>query len=491
MSIKNKLKGASADSIILIFVRLVTTALSFVMTRLLSQHLSVLEYGTYSQVMLLISTISSLTILGMMDGVNFFFCKEKDEKKRDAYLATIFSFQYIVSIVAAIIVFALTIPICNYFDNADLKKLIIFAAVLPLLQNLISLLQILFVAVGKAKALAVRNLVFSFLRLIAILIVCYVTYNIATLFLCTILMDVAQIVYFRVILIKNGCKLNLLKSDFKFLKEIIYYCVPMAMATIVNSLNRDCDKYIISAFTDTETLAIYSNASRLLPFDIIMTAFCTVLLPYVTKFIAEKRFDDAQKLYKAFLEITYISTTILACGVICAAPEVMQLLYTQKYLSGVNVFVIYIIVDIVRFLGITLILSASGKTKYIMFISVGSLALNFVLNITFYLLFGVVGPAIATLMVTIISGLVMSIVGFKAINSSIIKMYDFKYLLIFIFEILLGMGAMLILRNVLLRLNLSYIFVLLIVCCIFVSVIFALNIKRFFRNLSVINKFKL
>ena len=176
---------------------------------------------------------------------------------------------------------------------------------------------------------------------------------------------------------------------------------------------------------------------------------------------------------------------------ICAAPEVMQLLYTQKYLSGVNVFVIYIIVDIVRFLGMTLILSASGKTKYIMFISVGSLALNFVLNITFYLLFGVVGPAIATLMVTIISGLVMSIISFKAINSSIIKMYDFKYLLIFIFEILLGMGAMLILRNVLLRLNLSYIFVLLIVCCIFVSVIFALNIKRFFRNLSVINKFKL
>lgn len=137
----------------------------------------------------------------------------------------------------------------------------------------------------------------------------------------------------------------------------------MAVYTALNTINRDCDKYIIAAMTNTETLAVYTNASKKLPFDLITSSFITVLLPKITRLISNKEEQETVKVYRAFLEFSYSSTIILACGAIAAAPQLMNLLYTEKYLSGISIFVVYILVDIMQFTNITLILSASGKTK--------------------------------------------------------------------------------------------------------------------------------
>ena len=93
---KLSLKGASADAVLLTCIKLVSIFLGLAVTRLLSEYLSVHEYGTYSQIMLLVSTVSSITILGMMDGVSYFFNREHENDTRDAYIATIFALQCLV-----------------------------------------------------------------------------------------------------------------------------------------------------------------------------------------------------------------------------------------------------------------------------------------------------------------------------------------------------------------------------------------------------------
>ena len=74
----------------LIIVRLATLVFGLLMTRILFGHFSLQDYDTYLQIMLLTSIVSNLTMLGMMDGVNFFFCKESDEAKRNRYVSIIF-----------------------------------------------------------------------------------------------------------------------------------------------------------------------------------------------------------------------------------------------------------------------------------------------------------------------------------------------------------------------------------------------------------------
>ena len=250
------MKGTSGDSVFLIFVRMVTLVLGLVMTRVLSDHFSLHDYGTYSQVMLLITTVSSMTTLGMMDGINFFFCKEEDENKRNSYVSTIFFLQYAAGIVVSVTVLACSVPIAKYFGNESLKSLMIYAAVLPIVTNTISLLQVLFIAIGKAKQIALRNLIVSLLKLVAVTLACYVFDSVAVIFLCQVITDLLQVVYFTYTLRRNNCRINVLRFDKSLIKEILVYCIPMAMFAVIKSLNRESDKLVISFFTSTETMAV-------------------------------------------------------------------------------------------------------------------------------------------------------------------------------------------------------------------------------------------
>lgn len=487
------LKGTAGDSFFLMFVRVITLVLGLVMTRMLSGHFSLQEYGTYSQIMLLTTTISSVTILGMMDGINFFFCKEKVVERRNAYVSTIFFLQYVASAITSLVVIVCAVPISNYFGNESLKSLMLFAAILPVLQNSISLLQIMFIAIGKAKAIAIRNLVVSVLKLIAIIFACNVFDSVIVVLFFQVATDIAQVLYFMIVLRKKDCKIQVFKFDKSLIKEILAYCVPMAMFAVIKSLNRDSDKFVISFFTDTETLAVYTNASKLLPFDIVMTSFCTVLLPYLTRYIANKNFVRAQVVYKSFLETSYITTIILAVGAICVAPEMMRFLYTEKYATqtfSVAVFIIYTLVDVFSVLNITLILSSAGKTKTIMFSSLGTFVLNIVLNIGLFGLLREIGPAIATLVVTLLQGIIILSFSAKEIKTSIFKLFDWKYLLRCIVIItVLGFGAIM-LRSLLLDNNVHYIIVLIFVYGTFALLASALNFSRIKKNLSIINKTK-
>lgn len=485
---KTKLRGgASSDAILLMLIKLVTTVLGFTVTRLLSQYLSVYDYGTYSQILLIVSTVASVTVLGMMDGVNYFYCGEQDPKRRESYIATIFSMQCIVGAAAGFVVMAMSAPLCRHFDNPDVGRLLIFGAVLPLLQNLLGMFQILLVSIGRARMLAVRNLIVSLLRLAAVFVVILFVRDVAVILAATLFLDIAQITFFAAILRKNNCTIHFKRVDFRLCKRILYYCAPMAVFTAVNALNRDLDKYLIAMWTDTETLAVYSNASKVLPFDIIMTSFCTVLLPEITRLVAAKERERAASLYRMFLEIAYISTGILCCAALAASPQLMNLLYSDKYLSGLSVFVIYILVDLFRFTNITLLLSAAGKTMLLMFLGIGALGINGVLNIVFYRWMGIIGPAAATLVTTILLGIILLFFGARELKVKLMSFFDIKYLVIFAAESLTVTLLLFCVQKWLSKLGLHYFVILAAVSGIYCAVMLLLNGKRLICALKNVN----
>ena len=486
---RNKLQwGTSGDAMLLMFIKLVTIVLGLAVTRLLSEHLSVYDYGTYSQILLIVSTVTSLTILGMMDGVNYFYCSEADPNKRESYISTIFALQCMISAAAGCAVMLLSGPLCAHFDNPDVAGLLIFAATLPLLQNLLSMIQILLVSVGKARLLALRNLVVSILRLIVVVLVVTVVRNVAVILLTTVVLDVAQISLFGVILRKNHCSIRVKSVELRLIKEIFRYCAPMAVFTVVSTLNRDLDKYLIALMTDTETLAVYSNASKVLPFDIIMTSFTTVLIPEITRLVAAREREKAASLYKVFLEIAYISTGILCCAALAASPQLMELLYSKKYASGLTVFCIYILVDLLRFTNITLVLSAAGKTKALMFLGVGALGANGVLNVVLYQWMGLPGPAVATLLVTLGSGLLILHLGARELNTKLRRFFDLKYLLLFTAESLAATLLLFQVQGWMASKGIHYMIILVAVCGVYGAVMLLLNGKRLLAALKNVNK---
>lgn len=487
--IKGKLgRGASSDAVLLMFIKLVTMVLGLTVTRLLSEYLSVHDYGTYAQILLVVSTTANFTILGMMDGVNYFYSRESDTQKREKYISTIFCLQCGISTVAGAVILCLTNPLCAYFDNRDVAGLMIFAAALPLLQNLLGMFQVLLVSVGKARILAIRNLVVSVARLAVVMVVVWVVQNVAVVFLVTVLLDLIQILLFVWILRKSNCKIRLGAADLRVFGEIFAYCAPMAVFTLVSSLNRDLDKYLIAWMTDTETLAVYTNASKKLPFDVVVSSFTTVLIPQMTRRIAQKENVEASALYKAFLEIAYITTGILCVTALCAAPQLMELLYSQKYLHGVGVFCVYILVDMLLFTNITLILSAAGKTRTLMVLGVSALAVNAALNAVLYHWLGMIGPAIATLAVTGVTGLVMLQLNARTLQTRLRELFALPGLALFTAEcVAVFLGATVLRKWLEQRLD-NYFPVLILVGAFAGGCMVLLQGKRILKAMKTVNR---
>jgi O-antigen/teichoic acid export membrane protein len=262
----------------------------------------------------------------------------------------------------------------------------------------------------------------------------------------------------------------------------------MAIFIIVNSLNRDLDKYLVSIMTDTETLAMYANASKQLPFDILMSSFGTVLVPHIIRFFSNKNTKEATRLCKLYLEIIYVSTGILCFAALSAAPQLMKLLYSNKYTSGLAIFCIYILVDLLRFTNLTIILSSAGKSRWLMILGLGALGTNAVLNVAFYHLMGLIGPAIATLLVTAVSGVIMLFLDVKVLKARLCDLFDFKYLLLFLAESVVLSGALAFVARKLSEWDVHYFVILILIAGTYCLTMLLLNFKRLINDMKNMNR---
>lgn len=491
LNIKNiKFRGAATDSILLTFVRVITALLGILVTKLLSVHFSLHEYGTYSQAMLIVTTATSISIFGLTNAVNYFYNAAKNDDDKERYVGTIFSLQYLIGVFCAIIILILQVPLIRYFDNNDLKDVLFLAAWFPLLQNLLPMIQVLYVSTGRAKIIAFRNFLFSVARLFVVLISCYITKNIRTIFVILLFLDVFQVVFFMCFFHKSNFKISIRKFDKKLLKPIIAFSVPMAIYVLTNELVRDIDKYVISFFSDTSTLAIYTNAAKLLPFDLITQSFITVLIPIVTRQIATKDFDKALQTFKAYLRLGYTATWLFAFGVVINAKEAMLVLYDPKYLPGLSVFIIYLFVDMIKFANTSLILTAKGKTKVLMICSLCSLGANLILNIISFKILGIIGPALSTLAITFCLTSVLLIIGGKEIQTDVFHLFDWKEMCIVIFELLIVGCVCCVLKRCIYTITNSTIIILVSTYGIYLLIMLIINKNRFIDCFRTINKMK-
>lgn len=485
-----RFEGAAVDSVILVFVQVITSVLGLIVTKLLSVHFSLQEYGTYSQGMLIVTTTSSIIILGMTNAVNYFYNKTPDEKQKQEYVSTIFSVQYILGLLSAILIIVLQNPIIKYFNNEQLRGAIYVVAWLPIFQNLIPMLQVLFVSAGKAKLIAIRNLVVSFARLVAVIVACYITKDILHIFYVLLALDIGQVVYFFISFAKLKFIVDFRQSKTSLLKPIFKFSIPMAVYILTNGLSRDLDKYVVSFMGGTEELAIYTNSAKILPFDLVTASFITVLIPIITRLIGNEKYQEAVEAFRAYLRLGYIATWIMAFGAVVLSKELMAFLYDTKYLSGLRVFVVYLFVDMIKFANTSILLVAKGKTTVLMKCSITALIVNLIFNILAYKTLGLLGPALVTLLITL--GLTFSLLlfGAREIESSIIHLFDWKEMGLILLE-LIGVGAI----TYILKINLQNVIsndVLVLILCyaIYGICMLCLNYKKIVSCLKDINKLK-
>ena len=486
---KNK-NGTATNVMLLIFVRVVTTVISLAITKLIATSFSLSEYGTYSQAELVKSTVVSFSILGLIDASNYFYNSTNDIDEQRTSISTIFFIQYVVGGSCAVIIILLRNVIAKGFNNPDLSEMMFLIALMPLLGNVCQIYQTLYVSIGKAKYIAIRNFIVMALKLLAVLLACFLTKKLHTVLAVILIVDIVQIIYFALGFKKAKFKISIAYAKFSYIKKILSFSIPMMMYILTNTLSRDLDKYVISIMAGTAPLAIYTNASKPLPFDILTTSLITILVPIITRQLNEKKYVEVEHTFKLYLKLSYITTFILVGGAIALSENLMIFLYDTKYLAGLTVFIIYLFVDMLKFANITTILSAAGKTKLLMVISFLILLVNAILNVVFFMLFGFCGPAIATLLLTFLSSLLLLHFGAKEMKSKISKLFDFKEMLIILVQIIIVGACAVALSTFLKKIGMWYVFSLVLSYGSYLLIMGLLNLKRLINCFKDINSLK-
>lgn len=395
ISERNEVK-IGKDGALLSISKVLSLSISMVTSMLLARFRTLTEYGTFSEIATVVSLAISVLCIGLPNCINFFVPRCETQKERDQFLTFYYSVNTLLGTLTGIILLISTPIIVKYYDNPNIITFSYALALLPWCQIISKSRENLLVATQQSKRAIIINLLNALSNLGIILLTQILNQNFEFFFLLYIADNVlfGFIVFFEAYRLIEKIDFSIGKS---FIREIFKYSIPIGIASAVATIDLDLDKLIIGLFFTTEEVAIYANCGKELPIIYIASSFSSVLLPIVVKKVKDKDYSGAIDLWKDTVEFSALITFFFVTAMVVFAPQIVSLLYSNKYLPGVAIFRIYALVLLFRITSFAIMLNAMGRTKFIFFSSILALLVNIVLNFALYYFIGFSGPAISTI----------------------------------------------------------------------------------------------
>lgn len=418
-------QSIAGDATKLIIVKILTTALTMLSTMLLSRFRTLEEYGTYSQIQLVITTVVTLFMVGLPNSTNYFLAKAENRVEQKEFLSIYYTLCTISGLLSGVIILLFLPFIENYFKNCSISIFWYFLLLYPWTKIILSGIENILIVFNKVKKLVVFKILYSVATL-GVIALCWLLgisfYMYMIFFLAT---EVIFSLWVYKISAETVSGLKILFNKNK-IREIIVFSLPVGLASVVGTISIELDKLMIGFFYNTEQLAIYTNASKEMPVAIVASSITAVLMPQMVRLLKHERKEDAVELWKAATNLAYICIAFLAAALFVFAPDVITILYSEKYLQGVDVFRVYSLVLLLRTTYFAIVLNAIGKTKFILITSIISLGLNVILNGLCYVIFGFIGPAIATFLSIAVIAFVQLFYTGREINLPLRRIFPWK-----------------------------------------------------------------
>lgn len=388
------------DAMILTFSKVLANIFAMISAMLLARLRTLAENGTYSQLMIIINLTSSFIMLGLPNSINYFLAKVNSTDEKRNFLSIFYSITTILSVIMGLLLTVLIPYWIRYFDNSEISNFAFFLLVFPWTQVISSTIENVLIVLGKMKTLICYRISHSAILVLIIISIWLIGADFRTYMITYLIFSgiYAALVYVLVAKYVDGLHFSL---NITLLKKILAFSIPLGLASIVGTLNIELDKLMIGHFFTTTQMAIYTNASKEMPVTVIATSITAVLMPQMVRLFGKNKIGEAIKLWKAATIISMAVISFLAVGLAVFSKEAIIVLYSEKYLSGWPIFLIYSLGLIFKVTYFGMVLNITGHTRNILYSSIGTLALNIVFNFVFFNLFGWIGPAIGTVLANI------------------------------------------------------------------------------------------
>lgn len=392
------------------------TITPIILLPILTQNLSIADYGVWVQFQITITLIPSIAILGLpYTMVRFMAASKSIEEIQESFYSFLFSVM-IAGLIAALVLFILAEPISNALFNGNLAVGIILP-VTALITALMLLFFDFFRAFNQMTKYAILTTLQAYMIVIFVAILVLGGFGVIGAVTGILITQVLiSLIMFIFVLRQIGFKI----PKFRNLREYLNFGLPTIPSNASFWILDATDRYVIGLTIGISAVGFYSVGYTISALMALLTSpLYTVLLPILSQYYAERKIRETRfllnysiKLYLVIAVPTVVGLSVLAKPLlyILSTPALADIGYiiTPILAVGGLVFGLYCI--------ITQIIVMERRTKITGYIWIVSTLLNIILDITFGYLFGIIGIAITTLIIYLAAFLVTSYYSFRYIR---------------------------------------------------------------------------
>ena len=377
----------------------------FLLSILLARYLSLDDYGTYIQVMLIANTAIYLFLMGIPSSVYFFLVRVKDKKK---FLHRTILIIHLLALLAAAIGYFANEQIAASMNNPRLSDFTLIYILFILFQIPIKLYEPTMISSDRIKNFIWINLTFNSLFFFAVAIPLVWLKDIAAIFVWLSVFFAVQYIVIYASIIRVYFKLdedqtvNEYPEDLSLVAQL-KYSLPIGTSGAISEVSRIVDKIIVSGYFNPAQLAIYNRGAMEIPMlNVIINSLGNILMPKFVSAYADKDHDAIIRYWHSSIIIIAFAVYPSMVFLISTSDILIPLLFSDKFLPSVIIFQLYSVTFLTRVTTYDSIIRAVGKTGSLLRVTIISIGLNIILTVILIELIGIVGAVIATIFVNFI-----------------------------------------------------------------------------------------
>jgi O-antigen/teichoic acid export membrane protein len=209
------------------------------------------------------------------------------------------------------------------------------------------------------------------------------------------------------------------------------YALPLVGMAIVGAASILIAKYVVSSSArySAGDFAVFANGAVPIPIaSILVAAVVSVVQPHLTRACQARNIDRAVDLVRQtsgnIAMIVFPSAVFLAIF----GRDVMIVLFGQRYAASGWIFMLFSVGMLPRIYSPFSVISATGKTRLVLYISLTSLVVNFVACWLGIRLYGMIGVAIGTISHRLLVQMLFAWVAARALGTSFARVLPWRHL---------------------------------------------------------------
>lgn len=367
--------------------------LSFFFVPYISRALTVSDYGTYGQVLLIGGFLTTFLGFGFSK-ILYAELAKKENIKNNVLFSNLF-LAFIFGLFGTLILLIFSFIISKSFSNPELLKLLyIYALAIPF-QLLYTSLNSVLIFYGKIKKSVNVNVFSNLLRYVLIIISIQI-FNSLVLVIYSLV-----IVYFMQFFLAYLSIPNFLQSGKISKISILTQLktgIPLGLTVIISTIFYTIDGIMVSALLNKEQYALFKNGAIYIPMiSSVFGAVNSIILPDIAKYYSDNKISLITELKKRALQNTSALIYPVVLFAITFSFVLIPLYLSDKYENSYLVFSLFNSVLFFRVMSYDDIYIISSKTNKLPKKYIIATILNIILNYILITYWGINGAALATL----------------------------------------------------------------------------------------------